>query len=537
MRTWQPLSRASGARTSSSGRGVDHGVPAQSRRWIQAKLAVSRPGDASEQEADRVADTVMRGGAMSIAPSRGAPIQRKCHAGCECADCGRAVQRQALPGHAAAPAAPAAPAAVGLGEGHALSEPMRSFFESRLGHDFSHVRLHTEDRAAQASAALGARAFTFGHDIAFGQGQWSPSSADGQRLLAHELAHVIQQGSGRSAPAIQRAITVQNPAAVTPNIPGTTNAAAVQGWLDTLCPTGGWVVDAATGVVDSPNRADFCAARPVRGHAHFSTSGTRTSCSCICELTAPGSTDVRLHAANFVALPSGAFDVNAAGEGRTRPADPGAGRPEVNVGVSGIEFHGVTGAGDTAPLAAGAGATQTLRDPPWIILGHEMCGHARLPGAPGAGGHGMTPEGDRSAVDIENRIRREHSTVADSFGIRRGEFNDAGGARHFGTEIIVRAGDTLSGIARRLGIAQANRRTAIFRGNGAAITAADEGTLRAGERLLVEGAFLHEVISGETMTSIATMWNVPLRSVIRANPQIANPDRIFPGQRLLIPVS
>jgi hypothetical protein len=186
---------------------------------------------------------------------------------------------------------------------------------------------------------------------------------------------------------------------------------------------------------------------------------------------------------------------------------------------------------------AGAGRSQTVRDPPWIIFGHEVCGHARLHTAFAPFGHAVSPEGNVSAIDIENRIRREHSTIGASFGVRRGNFNDATGAFHFGGEYVVRSGETLSGIARRCGIAQADRRTLIFRAGGAAITAADEGHLVVGERLLVDGIDWHEVISGETMTSIATMWGVPLTSLIRANPQITNPNLILPGQRLLVPRS
>lgn len=489
-------------------------------------LRVSKPTDAEEVEADRLADTMVRNGSAASGPQ---VVARKCGGSCHCDDCSKRVSRKAEAGH---DAAPAGGTSLALGAGHPLPEGVRESVEPRFRHDFSRVRIHSDERAANMSAAFGARAFTVGHDIAFGAGEYVPESSEGRRLLLHELVHVVQQARSGERDLVRRAITVQNPAAATPNIPATTNAAAVQLWLTTLCPGGGWTVDAGTGVVGSPDRANFCAARPVAGVAHFSTSGARTSCGCLCELTAAGSTDVRLHAADFVALPSGPFDVNAAGEGRTRPADPAAGRPEVNVGVSGLEFTGIRGAGDTAPLTAGVGANQVLRDPPWLILGHEMCGHARL-----GAGHGATQEGDRTAVDVENSIRREHSTVADSLGIRVGEFADAAGGQHNGAEIIVAAGDTLSAIARRCGIPQANRRTAIFRGDGSAITVADENRVRVGERLLVEGIAWHEVILDETMTSIARMWNVPLRSLIRANPQIADPDLIIPRQRLLVPAS
>ncbi|MBV9790677.1 MAG: DUF4157 domain-containing protein [Chloroflexi bacterium] len=402
-------------------------------------------------------------------------------------------------------------------------------------YDFGAVRVHTGDRAASAARSLNADAFTYGRHIVFGAGQYAPSTSRGQRLLAHELTHVVQQQRGVSG-TIQRAITIQNPGAVAVNQPagGTaTNAQTVQGWINTLCPTGGWTVDAATGVVDSPDRATFCAARPAKGQAHFSQA-TPTSCRCLCDLTAAGSRDINFHVADAFSVGANVFDVNAAGEGIT--VYPHGGHAEHNVGVSGIEHQGIRGAGDTAPLA-GTNPTQTLRDPPWIIFAHEVCGHASLQTTPTVTEHAASPEGNRSAVDIENRVRREHSTLADNFGIRRGNFRDATGTNHAGSEYRVSSGETLSGIARRVGIPQADRLTRIFRGNGGAITAATEGTLAVNERLLIDGIFWHEVISGETMTGIATMWSIPLASLQRANPAITDPNKIRPGQRLLIPAS
>jgi LysM repeat protein len=140
-------------------------------------------------------------------------------------------------------------------------------------------------------------------------------------------------------------------------------------------------------------------------------------------------------------------------------------------------------------------------------------------------------------VDIENRVRREHSTTASSFGVRRGDFTDSAGNFHFGSVFRVSAGETLSRIARRCGLTTAQITTNIFRENGDPVTAATMNSIRAGERLLIEGVFWHEVISGETMSAIATIWGIPLASLIRANPQIADPNRIRPGQMLLIPAT
>jgi hypothetical protein len=76
--------------------------------------------------------------------------------------------------------------------------------EPRLGHDLGQVRVHTGTRADAAAQALGAVAFTRGRDIVFRQGAYSPETREGRHLLAHELAHVVQQATTPSAPALQR---------------------------------------------------------------------------------------------------------------------------------------------------------------------------------------------------------------------------------------------------------------------------------------------------------------------------------------------
>jgi hypothetical protein len=87
------------------------------------------------------------------------------------------------------------------GPGEQLPERARSFFESRLGHDFSQVRVHTDSRAADAARSIGARAFTVGRDVYFGTGEYRLETTEGQRLIAHELAHVVQQSASRSPAA------------------------------------------------------------------------------------------------------------------------------------------------------------------------------------------------------------------------------------------------------------------------------------------------------------------------------------------------
>lgn len=89
-----------------------------------------------------------------------------------------------------------------LGVGRPLPESTRSYFEPRFGHDFGRVRVHADSTAAASARALGANAFTTGHRIAFDEGRYLPQTTRGRRLLAHELAHVVQQ-SRASTPRVQ----------------------------------------------------------------------------------------------------------------------------------------------------------------------------------------------------------------------------------------------------------------------------------------------------------------------------------------------
>lgn len=82
------------------------------------------------------------------------------------------------------------------GRGNPLDGATRNFMEQRFKADFSSVRVHTGNEAAQSNEALHAKAFTFGHNIFFNRGKYNPSSGQGQRLLAHELTHTLQQQGG-----------------------------------------------------------------------------------------------------------------------------------------------------------------------------------------------------------------------------------------------------------------------------------------------------------------------------------------------------
>jgi hypothetical protein len=85
---------------------------------------------------------------------------------------------------------------VGKGGGQPLDAGVRTGMERALGADLSGVRIHTDGAAAASAQAVQAHAYTVGHEVVFGPGQYEPGSPSGQRTLAHELTHVVQQRSG-----------------------------------------------------------------------------------------------------------------------------------------------------------------------------------------------------------------------------------------------------------------------------------------------------------------------------------------------------
>lgn len=153
---------------------------------VQAKLMVGAANDPLEKEADRVADLVMR--AWSSGPASTTSD--------EAAEA--YVRRRAQPLHDRtsafeAEASVAQRLAARRGNGHALPDVVRDRMEAGFGADFSAVRIHRDVEAADLSTSLAASAFTHGADIYFARGAYDPGSHSGQHLVAHELAHVIQQ--------------------------------------------------------------------------------------------------------------------------------------------------------------------------------------------------------------------------------------------------------------------------------------------------------------------------------------------------------
>jgi len=169
--------------------------------FFQAKLTVNTPGDAHEQEADQVADQVMRMKEdeepvvqrMPLTPVNS--VQRMC-AECE-EEQGGKVQRQETASSSASgqTAPPVVSQVLSSGSGSPMDKGTRQFMEQRFGQDFGQVRIHTGGQAAESATAIQAKAYTSGKDIVFGAGEYRPESGEGRRLLAHELVHVGQQQS------------------------------------------------------------------------------------------------------------------------------------------------------------------------------------------------------------------------------------------------------------------------------------------------------------------------------------------------------
>ncbi len=89
-------------------------------------------------------------------------------------------------------------------DGRPLNAEMRRVWEPRFGHSFANVRVHTDQQADASTRRIGARAYTVGEHIHFARGEYQPSSTEGRRLLAHELAHVVQQSHAPRASYIRQ---------------------------------------------------------------------------------------------------------------------------------------------------------------------------------------------------------------------------------------------------------------------------------------------------------------------------------------------
>jgi hypothetical protein len=171
-----PALHAAGPRYGVSNQALQHYLRSGA---LHAKLQVGGADDPAEAEADQIAERLVGGAA--------AP----CHCGGICSSCRNGagvIRRQA----ARLGTTTARADVFGTRPGRALAPGLRSYFEPRLGSSLDAVRVHNDPASGETARRIGAHAFTVGNDIGFAAGQFAPETPLGRKLLAHELAHVVQ---------------------------------------------------------------------------------------------------------------------------------------------------------------------------------------------------------------------------------------------------------------------------------------------------------------------------------------------------------
>lgn len=254
--------------------------------FIQPKLKIGQPNDKYEQEADRVADAVMRmpdpqvqmqpveeeEEKLQMKPEQSDPLQMKQQAPqiqrmcprcreraiqgkpLNCPDCEKklqmspAIQRQGN-GQMVASSDVTSQLSSSKGQGTKLPSPVQQEMSSKMGTDFSSVNIHTDSKSHQLNSQLGARAFTHGSDIYFNRGEYNPNSSGGKHLLAHELTHVVQQNGIENNPFVQMAsCPVTSCKGIAPSLANCSVYAKNLWWLPTA-----YVNNATLACLETPN--------------------------------------------------------------------------------------------------------------------------------------------------------------------------------------------------------------------------------------------------------------------------------------------
>ena len=297
--------------------------------------------------------------------------------------------------------------------------------EARFGHDFGRVRVHAGERAAESARLVRATAYTVGDHIVLGASAPSPATVAGRRLLAHELAHTLQQRRAvpmatiseplpvgreddrceREADALAAGVIAGRPAHVGSNIGGlqvqrvvevnpAAAAADVLSHFNRLCP-GQFV---ASGSRIQPNK-DACRV------------SSNQSCECTCDTASDAS---RKYTINVQAA-SGSSTAETLHDGSTAavpdtslyPATSGGPNPSIDM---------VASAGSNVEFGFFGPAGRPVWYDNWRILAHELCGHGRLHQTY-AGSRGCRT-GHDTTIDTENAIAAEHGRSP------RGHFRD-----------------------------------------------------------------------------------------------------------------
>lgn len=320
--------------------------------------------------------------------------------------------------------------------GQPLDDHARAFMEPRFGYELGHVRVHTGSAAEDSAGAVGAEAYTVGSNIVFGRGLYSAGTDAGRSLLAHELAHVVRQRAdstgarpnvvapwndpeeqradaiaGRvmsgargaaidrgAPPALRRRLVVENPGEMIPNPTGSgqeqTNAETAEGYLQRLAPEGDVSVDRTSGEVDM--RTGFCpgvVGGLVRGgEAGYRIGHTIGSAGGNIPLFGEIFGAIGALIGGLIGFFGGLFGADIS---QAASSDRPAGSTCVCDFVHGGEQTVIEINDDERPVGAAArvrvpspnnrlrtgAATQSGRleiTEPWLIVAHELCGHAWL---------------------------------------------------------------------------------------------------------------------------------------------------------------
>jgi hypothetical protein len=182
---------------------------------FQAKLTIGQPRDRYEQEADRVASEVVEQintRATSVQPRLEEAVQRQEEPSISSllrSPFPPAIGQEAIAGGDTSPTLESAVNRA-KGGGHPLDAGLQQSMGQAMGADFSKVRVHSDATSNQLNQSIHARAFTTGQDVFFKRGAYDPNSKGGQKLIAHELTHVIQQDKGtQQRGVLQREVDVE----------------------------------------------------------------------------------------------------------------------------------------------------------------------------------------------------------------------------------------------------------------------------------------------------------------------------------------
>jgi len=317
--------------------------------------------------------------------------------------------------------------------GEQLDPGTRGFMEPRFGSDLGAVRVHTDRQAGESAKAVNALAYTVGHHIVFGAGQYSPGTGQGRSLIAHELAHAVQQGGSDDA-VPQR---ISNPDDVSEREADTaadtvmrmaappefaTSARELTGSAELRRNVAGEpTLLQRKIVVDPPGQAAFIADEldtlcPGQLQASGNTisqncaASTNQSCGCACDAAGDPSRTYTVH----VQAAAGTTTAQTLWDGSTAAVPSSTLWPNTEIGDNpniSVESHD-----STNEFGAFKADGSPFWYPHWRILAHELCGHGRLR-QEYEGDTGNRPQHDVT-IDTENSLAAEHGEPA------RGHFKD-----------------------------------------------------------------------------------------------------------------